>query len=241
MTTSALARETASRVLRELSRRYLPSGDLREGETALAKITTATEDPFRVLISTILSQRTRDERTEEASSRLFTKYGTPEALASASTEDVERLIQAVGFYRQKALQIRNVSRVLLDRHGGAVPKTYDELIDLPQVGPKTANCVLVYGFGEPRIPTDTHVHRVSNRLGLVRTEAPEATEQALMRIVPKESWLHVNELFIRFGKDLCRPVGPRCDECAFTSFCCHYRTVVAPRARKASRPRSARR
>jgi len=241
LTTSALARETASRVLRELSRRYLPSGDLREGETALAKITTATEDPFRVLISTILSQRTRDERTEEASSRLFAKYGTPEALASASTEDVERLIQAVGFYRQKALQIRNVSRVLLDRHGGAVPKTYDELIDLPQVGPKTANCVLVYGFGEPRIPTDTHVHRVSNRLGLVRTEAPEATEQALMRIVPKESWLHVNELFIRFGKDLCRPVGPRCDECAFTSFCCHYRTVVAPRARKASRPRSARR
>jgi len=102
--------------------------------------------------------------------------------------------------------------------------------------------VLVYGFGEPRIPTDTHVHRVSNRLGLVRTKAPEATEQALMRLLPKDTWLHVNELFIRFGKDICRPIGPRCNACSFSDFCRHYRTVVVPKAaarRRATRRRRA--
>jgi len=107
--------------------------------------------------------------------------------------DLERLIKPVGFYRQKSTQIQRVSQILLDRYGGRVPRTYDELIELPQVGPKTANCVLVYGFGEARIPTDTHVHRVSNRVGLVRTKTPEATEQRLMRTVPVRYWLLINE------------------------------------------------
>jgi endonuclease-3 len=228
-------------IFRDLSRRYLPSGRLHEGETALAKITAQREDPFLVLISTILSQRTRDEMTEKASAQLFAKYASPEAIAAAPTEDLERLIRPVGFYRQKALMIRKVSRALLDRHGGEVPRTYEELIELPQVGPKTANCVLVYGYGDARIPVDTHVHRISNRLGLVRTKAAEATERALMRIVPKADWLHVNELFIRFGKDVCRPIGPRCPTCSFTSFCRYYRTVVRPKAvaRKGYRSRRA--
>lgn len=242
MRTSARARDHVRPILEDLARRYLPSGDLHEGETALAKITAEREDPFLVLISTILSQRTRDEMTEKASAQLFAKYATPTAIAAASPDDLERLIRPVGFYRQKAVMIRRVSQAVLDRHGGRVPRTYEELIELPQVGPKTANCVLVYGYGEPRIPTDTHVHRVSNRLGLVRTKAPEATEQALMRIVPRESWLHVNELFIRFGKDICRPIGPRCDACSFTSFCRYYRTVVVkkvPRVRPRSERRSA--
>ena len=151
----------------------------------------------------------------------------------------------MGFYRQKAVQIQKVSRVLLDRYGGDVPATYDELIALPQVGPKTANCVLVYGFGEPRIPTDTHVHRVSNRLGLVRTKTPAATEKRLMRTVSKEYWLHINELFIRFGKDLCRPIGPQCPRCSFTDFCRFYpRTkwgkLVSKTARRAQVHRSRR-
>lgn len=229
MSTSANAREHIEAILRDLARQYLPSKDLREGETALAKIVAERDDPFRVLISTILSQRTRDEMTEKASRQLFAKYDRPEAMAEADLEDLVRLIRPVGFYRQKAAQLQRVSRVLLQRHGGLVPRTYEELLALPQVGPKTANCVLVYGYGEPRIPTDTHVHRVSNRLGLVRTKTPEATEQRLMRVVPKKWWLHVNELFIRFGKDLCRPIRPRCPSCAFTSFCHHYRTVVARR------------
>src|SRR5437762_269362 len=188
--------------MRDLAARYLPAGDLHQGETALAKIVAEREDPFLVLISTILSQRTRDEMTERASRQLFAKYDTPRALADADPGDLERLIKPVGFYRQKAVQIQKVSRVLLDRYGGDVPATYDELIALPQVGPKTANCVLVYGFGEPRIPTDTHVHRVSNRLGLVRTKTPAATEKRLMRTVSKQYWLHINELFIRFRKAL---------------------------------------
>jgi len=236
LTTSASARDRIDFIIRDLSRRYLPGGSLHDGETALAKIVTETEDPFLVLISTILSQRTRDEMTERASRQLFAKYKTPEAIAAADVADLERLIKPVGFYRQKALQIRNVSGVLLERHGGRVPRTYEELIELPQVGPKTANCVLVYGFGEPRIPTDTHVHRVSNRLGLVRTRAPEQTERRLMRTVPKEYWLHINELFIRFGKDICRPIGPRCPECSFTRFCRHYpRTKWAKAVKRARR------
>ena len=237
MTTSAPARERIEFIMKDLSRRYLPAGDLRQGETALAKIVAETEDPFMVLVSTILSQRTRDEMTELASKRLFAKYDTPEAIASADVADLERLIKPVGFYRQKAVQIRKVSRALLDLHGGIVPRTYEELIELPQVGPKTANCVLVYGFGEPRIPTDTHVHRVSNRLGLVRTKTPEATEQRLMRTVPKDYWLHINELFIRFGKDLCRPIGPRCPDCSFTKFCHHYPRTKWARADRESHGR----
>ncbi len=224
MSTSARARDHVETILVDLSRRYLPSRDLHQGETALAKIVAETGDPFRVLISTILSQRTRDEMTEKAAAQLFAKYDTPLAIARADVEDLVRLIRPVGFYRQKAVQLQRVSRALLERHGGRVPRSYDELLELPQVGPKTANCVLVYGFGEPRIPTDTHVHRVSNRLGLARTKTPEATEQRLMRIVPKEWWLHVNELFIRFGKDICRPIGPRCEACSFTDFCRYYRT-----------------
>jgi endonuclease III len=235
LTTSASVRERIERIMRDLSRRYLPGGNLRTGETALAKIVAETEDPFKVLISTILSQRTRDEKTELASRRLFAKYETPRALAAADIADLERLIQPVGFYRQKAGQIRKVSQVVLDRHGGSVPRTYEELIDLPQVGPKTANCVLVYGFGEPRIPTDTHVHRVSNRLGLVRTKAPEQTERRLMQIVPKEYWLNVNELFIRFGKEVCRPIGPRCPECSFTTFCRYYPKTKWAKATKPAR------
>jgi len=242
LSTSTRARDRTGFILRDLTRRYLPSRDLHEGETALAKITAKREDPFLVLISTILSQRTRDEMTEKGSAQLFAKYDTPSAIARAPTEEVERLIRPVGFYRQKAIMIRKVSQALLDRYAGEVPRTYEELIELPQVGPKTANCVLVYGFGEPRIPTDTHVHRVSNRLGLVRTKAPEATEQALMRLLPKDTWLHVNELFIRFGKDICRPIGPRCNACSFSDFCRHYRTVVVPKAaarRRATRRRRA--
>ena len=227
--------------MRDLSKRYLPGGDLHAGETALAKIVAETEDPFQVLISTILSQRTRDEMTEIASRQLFAKYDSPQAIASAETADLERLIKPVGFYHQKAVQIQKVSQVLLDRHGGRVPRTYEELIELPQVGPKTANCVLVYGYGEPRIPTDTHVHRVSNRLGLVRTKAPEQTEKRLMRTVPQAYWLHINELFIRFGKDVCRPIGPRCPECSFTQFCRHYPKTKwgrAARVRRQSRRRT---
>ena len=210
-------------VLRDLGRRYLGEDPLKGEGTTLAKITAETEDPFKVLIGTILSQRTRDEMTEIASRALFARYDTVEALARARVDRIQRLIKPVGFYRQKARKLREVSRVLLERYGGRVPDTYDELIELPQVGPKTANCVLVYGYGLQALPIDTHCHRIPNRLGLVRTKTPEETEKALARIVPREYWVNVNEWFIRFGKEVCKPIGPRCGECNFTSFCSYYR------------------
>jgi len=237
LTTSARARDRIPAIMRDLGRRYLPEGDLRQGNTALARITARTEDPFRVLVGTILSQRTRDEMTEKATDQLFATYADAPALAAADTADVERLIRPVGFYHQKAPQIQRVSRILVERYGGRVPSTYEELMELPQVGSKTANCVLVYGFGIPRIPVDTHVHRVSNRLGLATTKTPEKTEEALMAVVPRRYWLAVNELFIEFGKDVCRPIGPRCEACSFRSFCRYYRTVVSKRARPRTAPR----
>ena len=221
MRTSKAAR--AETVLDDLVRRYLPAEDLASGTTALAKVRAETEDPFRVLIATILSQRTRDEWTDVASRRLFARYPDAPRLAAADVRTVERLIRPVNFYRGKARKIREVSRIILDRHGGRVPDTYDELLALPQVGPKTANCVLVYGYGREALPVDVHVHRVSNRLGLVRTAAPEETEGALKRLVPRSRWFIVNELFVRFGKEICKPIGPRCDVCSFTGFCAYYR------------------
>src|SRR5207247_10865888 len=123
-----------------------------------------------------------------------------------------------------------------------VPSTYSDVLELPQVGPEPANCVLVYCFGVPRIPTDTLVLRVSNRLGLVRTKTPEGTERRLMQAVPKEYWLHINELFIRFGKDLCRPIGPRCPQCSFTRFCRFYpKTTWSREARRRRRTAAKRR
>lgn len=216
-------------VFDDLRRRY--GGSFRNDPgTALAKVTAETDDPFRVLISTILSQRTRDEMTEKASGQLFARYGSPEALAHARLAAVTRLIRPVGFYRQKAAKIREVSRILLERFGGKVPETYEELIALPQVGPKTANCVLVYGYGKPAIPVDVHVAVISRRLGLAPANADEeAVGRSLERIVPKDLWLPLNEWFVRFGKEVCRTSFPRCDACRFTPFCAYYRRVGARR------------
>jgi len=217
--------EKVRRIFADLRRRYGPSFRDDPG-TVLAKVTSATEDPFRVLISTILSQRTRDEKTEEASATLFAKYATPQAIADAPVADLVERIRPVGFYRQKAEQIRKVSRIILDQHRGRVPDTYDELVALPQVGPKTANCVLVYGYGQPAIPVDVHVAVISRRLGLAPPDADEeAVERSLARVVPRRLWLQLNERFVRFGKEVCRTNFPRCTVCNFTSFCSYYRAM----------------
>ena len=210
-------------VFADLRRRY--GGSFRDAPgTALAKVTAETDDPFRVLISTILSQRTRDEKTEEASDRLFAKYDTPEAIARAPVRELTNLIRPVGFYRQKAAKIREVARILIADYGGRVPDTYEELVALPQVGPKTANCVLVFGFGKPAIPVDVHVAVISRRLGFAPPNASEAlVERRLATLVPRDLWLPLNEWFVRYGKEVCRTNFPRCDACHFTSFCRYYR------------------
>lgn len=179
-------------------------------------------DPFEVLIFTIISQRTRDEQTEVASERLLSLYPTSKDLANAPVKKIEELIKIAGFYRNKAKKIKEVCNILEDKYHGKVPEDFETLIKLPSVGRKTANCVLVFGFGVPAIPVDTHVHRISNRLGLVKTKKPEETEEALIKILPKRYWLDINHMFVTFGKTICRPISPKCDECSVSDLCKWY-------------------
>jgi endonuclease III len=220
-------------ILREIAKMVRDSDDPRA--TALSELKDAEDgDPFRILIGTILSQRTRDERTTLATERLFGRFKGPRDLARADEAEVRELIRPVGFYNMKAKSIIKVAKQLVDEFGGEVPSDVDALMSLPSVGPKTANCVLVYGFDKPAIPVDTHVHRISNRLGLVTTKTPEETEAALVKTVPKRYWLELNELFVRFGQTTCKPVGPRCGECTLTAKCRYYREVVRPKQGAAS-------
>ena len=172
-----------------------------------------------MLIGTILSQRTRDANTDVASARLFARFPDARSLARARTGEVESLIRATGFYRVKARVVRACAKEILDRFAGVVPRTFDELTSLPGVGPKTANCVLVFGYGIPAIPVDTHVHRIANRLGVVRTRTPEQTEAALRERVPERFWIPLNPLLVQHGQNLCRPNRPRCSECPIAGQC----------------------
>jgi endonuclease III len=179
-------------------------------------------DPFRVLIRTILSQRTRDENTDAASALLFSKFSTPEAIAFAPVDEVEVLIKKSGFYHVKARRVKEVSRIIHEDYNDVVPDDLKELLSLPGVGRKTANCVLVYGFHEDAIPVDVHVHRISNRIGLVNTKNPDETELALMKVVPKKYWLPLNDLFVQFGQTICRPIGPKHEICPIAEICDYY-------------------
>jgi endonuclease III len=182
-------------------------------------------DPYRVLIRTILSQRTRDDNTDRASAQLFSKYHTMTEIAEADPALLEPLIRPAGFYHVKAQRIVEVSRKLLDKFKGQVPDDMKNLLELPGVGRKTANCVLVYGFQKPAIPVDVHVHRISNRLGLVNTKNPEETEVELEKIVPKEYWIALNDLMVQFGQTICRPQSPIHEECPLQELCDYYQNM----------------
>ncbi len=215
-------------VLSKIAKMVRESKDPRA--TALAELKEEEDgDPFRILIGTILSQRTRDEKTTLASERLFRRFKTSGELARASEAEVKELIRPVGFYNMKAKAIIKVAKQLVKEFGGEVPSDMEALMSLPSVGRKTANCVLVYGFDEPAIPVDTHVHRISNRLGFVDTRTPEETERELVKAVPRHYWLRLNDLFVRFGQTTCKPIGPKCGECTLRAQCKYYREVVRPR------------
>lgn len=191
--------------------------------TALQEISDSTNgDPFRVLIATVLSQRTKDQVTGQASTRLFKKYPGAKQLAKSDTRTVSRLIYPVGFYKTKAKVIKRIAKIILTKYGGKVPSDMEKLLELPSVGRKTANCVLVYGFKQPAIPVDTHVHRIFNRIGVVSTKTPEETEEELTQIVDKNDWLPLNEVFVTFGKMICKPIGPKCNVCPLTDRCKWY-------------------
>ena len=182
-------------------------------------------DPLQILIGTILSARTRDENTTIAVRKLFTKYKTVEQLAKANTKEIQKLIKSTGFYHVKAKRIKDVANMLIEKHAGRVPDNIDELLSLPGVGRKTANCVLVYAFNRPAVPVDTHVHRISNRLGLVETKTPEHTELELTSKIDKKYWTQINDTFVMFGQNICKPVGPLCEPCLLKRSCKYYRQL----------------
>ena len=187
-------------------------------EPAVTRV-SRSRDPFKVLVSCLISLRTKDEVTGEASARLFEAADTAERMANLTERKIEKLIYPAGFYRVKARNIREISRRVSREYGGRVPDTIDELLNLPGVGRKTANLVVSQGYGKPGICVDTHVHRISNRLGYVRTRTPRETEFALREKLPPEYWTDFNDLLVTYGQNVCTPVSPRCSICTLSELC----------------------
>jgi len=188
---------------------------------AVEKISEAqSEEPFQILIATLLSARTQDATTHAASTRLFRRARTPRTMARLPVAEIERLIFPVGFYRTKARHVKACCRTILTRFGGRVPSTIEELVTLPGVGRKTANLVLILGFKSGNnICVDTHVHRISNRIGWVQTRQPEETERALYAVTDRRWWPLINQYMVTWGQNVCRPVHPRCGDCALARLC----------------------
>ena len=188
---------------------------------AVEKISEASqEDPFQVTIGTLLSARTQDATTAAASARLFAKASTPQAMSRLTVKQIEKLIYPVSFYRHKAKHVKETCRILVQKFGGRVPVTMEELLTLPGVGRKTANLVLILAFKSAQnICVDTHVHRISNRLGWVRTKTPEQTEHALYRVARRRWWPVINLYLVTWGQNVCRPVYPLCPGCVLVDVC----------------------
>jgi endonuclease III len=189
-------------------------------ETPIVTLMAETyESPFRVLISCLLSLRTQDATTARASHRLFAVADSPAAMLKLDAKKIETLIFPVGFYRTKAKNILDICKTLIGNYGGKVPDEIDELLKLKGVGRKTANLVVTLGYKKPGICVDTHVHRISNRWGYVRTTTPEKTEFALRAKLPKQYWIEYNDLLVSFGQHLCRPISPICSQCPLVKYC----------------------
>lgn len=186
---------------------------------AVTIVSQRENNPFKVLISCILSLRTQDKTTAAASERIFRMADTPERLASLPVEVIEQAIYPVGFYRIKAVQIKDICQLLVNKYAGKVPDEIDELLTFRGVGRKTANLVVTLGYGKPGICVDIHVHRICNRWGYVRTKTPEQTEQVLRGKLPPEYWLIINDLLVTFGQNQCLPVSPLCSSCPLYQMC----------------------
>src|SRR5918995_2407725 len=179
-------------------------------------------DPFKILIGTILSARSRDENTSKIVRKLFQKYKNVIELANADLNDIKSIIHSIGFYNTKSERIQQVSKIIVEKFQGIVPDQLEDLLSFPGVGRKTANCVLVYGFRKPAIPVDVHVHRISNRIGIVNTKKPEDTEIVLQKSIDRKHWIAVNETFVVFGQNICLPIKPKCNVCRLTNLCKYY-------------------
>ena len=185
----------------------------------VTEVAETSHSPFHVLISCILSLRTQDTTTAQASRRLFDLADTQEKMLKLSAKKIEKAIFPVGFYRTKAKAIRQICRSLIEKYGGKVPDEIDELLKLQGVGRKTANLVVTLGYRKPGICVDTHVHRISNRWGYIRTKNPKETEYALRKKLPKRYWIEYNDLLVTFGQNLCKPISPLCSQCPLDKYC----------------------
>jgi len=187
--------------------------------TTLTEVQNSKRSPFHLLVSCVISLRTKDEVTHNASRRLFKLANTPAELAALDEGAIAGAIYPAGFYNTKAGQLRRIATILVDSHGGEVPADETAMLKLPGVGRKTANLVLGLGFGIPAICVDTHVHRISNRLGMVKTKTPDATEKALQPVLPKDLWIDINDLLVTFGQKQCHPTSPKCTNCPLDDLC----------------------
>jgi endonuclease-3 len=211
-----MANWTQTRI-RDLERRLEAFRDECRVTTLAAE--EKTRSPFRLLVACVISLRTKDEVTAESSRRLFNLAPDPERLAKLDVDSIAKAIYPAGFYNTKAGQLKEIAAVLTDRYNGEVPPSEEALLAFPGVGRKTANLVLGLGFGIPAICVDTHVHRISNRLGLVKTKTPEKTEKALNKVLPEELWIPINDLLVTFGQNRCHPTSPRCTGCPLDDLC----------------------
>lgn len=200
----------------DLMRKTLNDDDLLP---AISTLADENNDPFQVLIATLISLRTKDKVTIEASRRLFERAATPQAMLLLSNQEIEELIYPAGFYRVKANNILKISQILSDKYGGEVPSQKELLMELPGVGTKTANLTLNLGFNIEAICVDIHVHRISNRMGWITTNSPEESEVALEKIMPRRFWIPLNELLVTYGQQICRPVSPICSKCGVYDYC----------------------
>ena len=187
--------------------------------TTLTEVQSSRRSPFHLLVSCVISLRTKDEVTHNASRRLYKLANTPAELAALDEGAIASAIYTAGFYNTKAGQLRRIATILIDSHGGEVPADEAAMLELPGVGRKTANLVLGLGFDIPAICVDTHVHRISNRLGLVETKTPDATEKALQVVLPKDLWIDINDLLVTFGQNRCHPTSPKCTGCPLDDLC----------------------
>lgn len=175
--------------------------------------------PFQMLVATILSARTKDVTVIPIVQRLFKKYPEPKDILKISIKELEKEFYTIGFFRVKANNVKKLAEIIVREYNSKVPQTLEELTSLPGVGRKTANCMLNYAFNKPAIAVDIHVHRISNRLGWVKTKIPEKTEEALEKIIPKEEWINVNRLFVGHGQTICIPINPKCERCQINRYC----------------------
>jgi endonuclease-3 len=189
------------------------------GLPIVTEMSRRRRDPYRILISTLLSLRTKDETTRKAAERLLAKAPTAEKLLRMREETIRELIYPVGFYKTKAVVLKDVCRAIVNQYGGKVPDDLDTLLKIKGVGRKTANLVITLGYGKPGICVDTHVHRISNRLGYVRTKNPEETEFALRKKLPARYWIPINDYLVAYGQNICKPVSPFCSRCRLASYC----------------------